>query len=91
MNELERLLTDDVTRLIDRLAASLPDGAMERVRVAIPTLAMHLDEVDDKLAPARAALLDDYARWRRALEDAENIWALAAWRSAVAEEPATAA
>ena len=37
-------------------------------------------------AEVRAALLDDYGRWRRALDDLENLWALANWRSAAAQE-----
>jgi hypothetical protein len=31
--------------------------------------------------------MEGYGRWRRALEDLENLWALAAWRSTAAEEP----
>jgi hypothetical protein len=91
MNDLERLLTEDVTRLIDRLAASIPEGTMERIRGSMPRLAMRINDVDERLATTRMTLLEDYARWRRVLEDAENIWALAAWRTAVADEPATAA
>jgi len=36
---------------------------------------------------ARAALLEDYGRWRRTLDDLENLWALASWTLA-AEQPA---
>ena len=54
MNSMERVLSDDLTRLVDRLSASIPEGAL------------------------------------RALDDLENVWALAAWRSA-AEEPVESA
>jgi hypothetical protein len=90
MNDLERLLTRDVERLLDRLAASIPDNAAARIRRSMPTLATRIEDVDARLAVARGALLDAYASWRQALEDAENLWALAAWRAAVADEPPAA-
>ena len=40
-----------------------------------------LDDADSELATARAAMVESYGRWRRALEDVENLWALAAWVS----------
>ncbi len=86
MNAMERLLSDDLARAIDRLAASIPDGSFERIRAVTPTLAARLTDIETGLAGARASLVEDYARWTRALDDLENIWALAAWRSA-AEEP----
>jgi hypothetical protein len=90
MNDLERLLTEDVARLIDRIATSIPEGTVGRVRGSIPTLATRINDIDGRLAAARATLLDDYARWRQTLQDAEDIWALAAWRTAIADEPVTA-
>jgi hypothetical protein len=54
--------------------------AIDRLATSIPEGSL------ESLAGARAALVEDYARWTRALDDLENIWALAAWRSA-AEEP----
>ena len=60
--------------------------AAQRMRTVTPTLAARLADVETGLAGSRAALVEDYARWTRALDDLENIWALAAWRSA-AEEP----
>jgi hypothetical protein len=86
MNRMERVLSDDLTRLTDRLAASIPEGALDRIRATTPTLRARLDQLEATLAGARASLVEDYARWARALDDLENVWALAAWRSA-AEEP----
>src|SRR3990170_4778643 len=88
MNPVERVLYDEITRLLDRIAASVPDTSFAAIRAANPTLRARLDEAEATLAAQRAALLEGYGRWRRALEDVENLWALAAWRSAATEEPA---
>jgi hypothetical protein len=88
MNPVERVLSNELTLLLDRLAASVPEGGLERIRSANPTLKLRLDETEAGLAQARASLLEAYGRWRRGLEDVENLWALGAWRSATAEEPA---
>lgn len=85
MNPVERLLYDEVTRFMDRLATSVVPGAT--IPTTIPAMRARLDDADAELASARAAMLDSYGRWRRALEDVENLWALAAWRSTAAEEP----
>ena len=87
MNPVERVLYQELTQLLDRLATSVPDGGLERIRAANPTLKEGLDDSEANLAVARQSLLEGYGRWRRALEDVENLWALAAWRS-TAEEPA---
>jgi hypothetical protein len=84
MNAVEQLLYDEVTHFIDRLATSVGPGAAP---TAIPTMRARLDDAESELATARAAMMESYGRWRRALEDVENLWALAAWRSRAAEEP----
>src|SRR2546426_2963555 len=88
MNPVERVLYRELTELLDRLAASVPEGSLEQIRASSPTLRARLDEAEANLARVRSALLDGYGRWRRALEDVENLWALAGWRSTVVEEPA---
>jgi hypothetical protein len=85
MNPVERLLYDEVTHFIDRLATSVAPGAA--VTTALPTMRARLDDAESELATARAAMMESYGRWRRALDDVENLWALAAWRSTAAEEP----
>lgn len=85
MNPIERALNDELSRLMDRLAASVPDGCVEVVGAKGTTLRHRLDEAESQLAAVRASLLEGYGRWRRALEDLENLWALAAWRSAAEE------
>lgn len=87
MNSVDRILYEELTHLLDRLATSVPHGSLAQAGAANPLLRARLDEADAQLAAARASLLEDYGRWRRALEDVENLWALAAWRrSAAAEE-----
>ena len=80
--------TTKITRLMDRLASSVPDGGIERMRAVNPTLRLRLDEMDTALAGLRSALVEGYGRWSRALDDLENLWALVAWRSAESEEAA---
>jgi hypothetical protein len=87
MNPVERTLYDEVTHLMDRLAASIPEGSLKRTNATSPHLRARLEEAEAQLAAARASVIEGYGRWRRALEDVENLWALAAWHSAAAEQP----
>jgi len=86
MNPVERVLDDELARLLDRLAASVPGGSLGAVSAMFPGLRGRIDQVEAGLAILRGTLLESYGQWRRGLEDLENIWALAAWRSAAAEE-----
>ncbi len=86
MNAVERVLDGDVNALLERLAASVPQGCLEAITPARPGLKQRLDEVEARLTTTRTALLESYGLWRRTLEDLENLWALAAWRS-TAEDP----
>jgi hypothetical protein len=85
MNAVEELLYDEVTHFIDRLATSVVPGAT--IPTGIPAMRARLEDAESELATARAAMIESYGRWRRTLEDVENLWALAAWRSTAAEEP----
>ena len=89
MNPVERLLRQELTGLLDRIATSLPEPGLETIRAANPALKARLDDADLSLAAARESLLDGYGRWRRALEDLENLWALDAWRSGACDEQAS--
>jgi hypothetical protein len=88
MNAVDVMLQDEVGRLMDRLAATVPGGSLEATSATNPALRGRLDDMEVLLATARAALLEDYGRWRRVLDDLENLWALAAWASAPPEQPA---
>jgi hypothetical protein len=87
MNAVEQVLSGEVNDLLEHLASLVPGGCLTIIGGRQPTLKKRLDEMERQLTLERAALLEGYGRWRRALEDVENLWALAAWRSA-AEEPA---
>ena len=87
MNAVERVLDDELVLLLDRIAASLPAGTLAEVTRSNPSLRSRLDDAESRLGEVRAAMVADYGRWRRALEDVENLWALATWRSATAQEP----
>src|SRR5204863_389031 len=68
MNPVERLLQQEVTYFVDRLASSVPpDGVTSHVLT--PAVRTRLDEGEAQLAQARASLMEGYGRWRRALED----------------------
>lgn len=84
MNDIERVLRTDVERLIDRLS-TVPEGSVAAV------LGARVDAAEERLVAAYTALVDDYGRWRLALDDLENVWALTVWRSAFADEPAETA
>ena len=86
MNAVDVVMQDELGRLMDRLAATVPGGSLEATSAANPTLRTRLDDMEISLAVARAALLEDYGRWRRTLDDLENLWALASWTLA-AEQP----
>jgi len=88
MNPVDRVMYEELTFLVDRLATSVPNGSLAQATAANPLLRARLDEADAQVAAARAALLEGYGRWRRALEDVENLWALAAWRRSAAPEEA---
>ena len=95
MNAVDVVLQDELGRLMDRLSAVVPGGSLEATSEANPVLRMRLDDMEISLAVARAALLEDYGRWRRALDDLESLWALAScgqpaggWTSGAAEQAA---
>jgi hypothetical protein len=87
MNDVDRVLTDDLNRLLDRLSGSVPGRCLEVAVARHPTLRARLEEAEADATALRLELLDGYGRWRRALEHLENLWAVAAWRSAAEELP----
>ena len=89
-NPMEQVLNHDINRLLERLAGSVPGGCLEITAGRKPGLRRRLDEVEAQMATLRASMLENYGRWRLAMEDVENLWALAAWKSAgeeAAEQP----
>lgn len=80
MNGLDRLLQSELADLMDRLA---PSAAGDD-----PTVRARVNDMETTLAAMRRTLLEDYGRWTSALDDLENLCALAVWRSAASEEAA---
>lgn len=74
MSHFERLLQDDLNRLIDRIAARAGEGTAAGLKSELRT---HIERSEDRLTVLRAALLEGYAEWARAIEECEDLWALA--------------
>src|SRR4026209_330404 len=77
MNTLERLLQDDLNRLVDRIAARM---SAETGAGMAGELKARIDRSEDRLSGLRTALLDGYAEWARAIEECEDLWVLSELR-----------
>jgi O-methyltransferase involved in polyketide biosynthesis len=80
MNPVDRLLRDEMSQLLDRIAATVPEGSLAAATARYPTLRDRLDEAEARLTALRATLLETYGAWGKTLEDLDNLWALAAWK-----------
>ncbi|MEX2223318.1 MAG: hypothetical protein WEG40_16125 [Candidatus Rokuibacteriota bacterium] len=85
MNSLERLLQDELNRLVDRIAARAGEDTAAALK---SDLKGRIERCEDRLTALRAALLDGYLEWTRALEECEDLWAVAGLRKDAAEAPA---
>ena len=74
MSQFERLLQDDLNRMIDRIAARAGEGTAAGLK---SDLKARIERAEDRLTALRAALLDGYAEWARALGECEDLWAVA--------------
>ena len=79
MNTVERMLTDEMVRMIDRAAAASPAGTVETI-ARTPALRASAAVAEAALAAAYVALGKHYARFESALGDLEDVWSLAAWK-----------
>lgn len=77
MNSLDQLLRRDLSRRLDRLAASTPGGTLAFLTANHPGLRERLDQMEARLAGLRAEMLERYAAWAAALDEMENLWGLA--------------
>ncbi|HKW91806.1 MAG TPA: hypothetical protein VJX92_07900 [Methylomirabilota bacterium] len=77
MKTLDDLLQDDLNRLVDRIAARAGDATAAGLK---PDLKLCLERAEARLTGLRVALLDGYAEWLRAVDECEDLWALAGLR-----------
>lgn len=85
MNALERLLQDELNRLLDRIALRAGDDTAGGLK---SDLRAPIERCEDRLTALRAALLGGYAEWTRTIEECEDLWAVAGLRKDGAEAPA---
>jgi hypothetical protein len=78
MDALDRILQDDLNRLVDRLAAGLPAGAVWHAATERPDLRARAEALEADLASCRTILLLHYRHWRESLEELADLWSLAA-------------
>jgi hypothetical protein len=77
MTTLERVLQDELNRLLDRIAARTAGDTA----AGLPTeLRARIDRCEDRLSGLRTALLEGYAEWTRAIQECEDLWVLAELR-----------
>lgn len=77
MNPMDRLLRDELNRLLDRIAASTRAGVAKASARHLPDLRVRLDEAEARLSAKRQVLLEQHAEWQEALEACEDLWAVA--------------
>ena len=78
---INRLLQDDMNRLLDRLAAAMPEGSAATLAAEDPAIAARLADEEARLTDLRASLLDGYRRWGESLQALEDLWALRALKA----------
>lgn len=84
MNPFEKLMQDELNRLVDRIAARAGDDTAAGLK---PELKVRIDRCEGRLTELRAALLDGYAEWTRALDECEDLWTVAGLRRDAPETP----
>src|SRR5207244_12892592 len=78
MNPVDRLLRDEMNQLLDRIAATVPEGSLAAATARYPTLRARLDEAEARLTALRATVVETYGAWGENFEDLDNLWARAA-------------
>ncbi len=82
MDRLDQLLREEVSRCMERIAGTFPEGTLPLMTAQHPRLCGRLDDVEARLAQLRAEIVDRHAAWQAALGEMENLWALAALKGA---------
>jgi len=78
---LARLLQDEMNRLLDRLAGSVPTGSAATLSEDDVELAARIADEEARLADLRSSLLDGYRRWSDSIQSLEDLWALRALKT----------
>lgn len=78
---LNRLLQDEMNRLLDRLAAVAPEGSAVALAMDDPELAARIEDEEARLTGLRASLLEGYRQWEASLQALEDLWALRALKA----------
>ena len=81
MKPLEHFLAEDLARTFEAIARGYSEGTLAFIAAHHPELRSRIEAAESRLAAQRAELLGRYDGWRRALEEMENLWALAAWEA----------
>jgi hypothetical protein len=84
MNALEKLLQDELNRLVDRIAVHAGEGGAAGLG---PELRARIEQAEDRLTGLRAALLEGYTEWARAIEECEDLWVVAGLRQEAGDAP----
>jgi hypothetical protein len=84
MNALERLLQDELNRLLDRIAMRAGEETAAGLK---SDLRAPIERCEERVTALRAALLEAYGEWTCALEECEDLWAVAGLRKDGAEAP----
>ena len=77
MSPIERLLLDDMHRLLDRIAGLGSDGIGSQL-AAHPHIRSLIEASEARLTAMRADLIGAYRHWEDAIEEYEDLWALSA-------------
>lgn len=76
MSPLDRLLRDELNRLLDRVAgAALSGDANGSSQDA--ALGLRMEAAEARVTELRIRMLEDYERWAEALGEYGDLWALA--------------
>jgi len=78
---LDRLLQDEMNRLLDRLAGSVPAGSAATLSEDDAELAARIADEESRLSDLRSSLIDGYRRWSESMQSLEDLWALRALKT----------
>ena len=84
MNAVDRMLRDEMNRLLDRVAGSGNAEDLVGVLAGQPGLRAKIEEAEERWAALRRSMVDAYGAWGRAMDDLESLWAIVEYRRELA-------